>query len=1564
MALREGQERAEREESIEGLRWLHVSERQLLADRPSGEAARDGSVLPVLTHVGPDADADGNDDRCPACQQRDGIRFLGSAIATQLSVTLSTLFGSVALAPEEKKALIFTDSVQDAAHRAGFVQARSRSLTLRSLLCAAIGDQRCSLEELPERLIAAAGDDRDARYRLLPPDLVDEPGFKSFWEEPRLAAVRPKIKSYVRRRLAFDAALEFGLQSRVGRTLELTGTVAAEVEIPDATIDSCARRALRELGGDQLIGRTVDDTTARRWVRGVLERMRERGAIAHPWLARYIQTDGSRYAIWRGRPRREGMPAFPDQRPAPAFPRIGRATRREGLLDSVTSSQSWYASWAASVLGLAPSEGATAARLLFRRLVAADVVTVTSTASGAEVYALEPSTVVVEPIGEEALTGRRHLLLCDRCQNPVPGTATVIDQLDGARCVVARCGGKMVRSGGDPTNFYRRFFSTREVQRVIAREHTALLDAPQRLAYENGFKGRSEHPDAPNVLVATPTLEMGIDIGDLSTVMLASLPRTVASYLQRVGRAGRLTGSALCLAYVSGRGDQLPKLGDPRSFINGAVRPPATYLDAEEILRRQFIAALADVEARDPDGLHPFSAVGAIGDVAPGSYLHSLATRAEQEPERLEQFLGAFPTLSDRTRDELRRWATASEGPLSSALAKRLIEASARWRGETELLAHRIRALTEAIKELSVRAARPIATDEDKLALRTARASQRLARGQLANLKGDYWVAVLERAGLLPTYALFDDSVTLDVGISWPNPDTQEFETESVAYHRGAAQALREFAPNATFYAHGRRVRVNAVDLGNGGEAIRSHALCPSCGYTVDVTDAAAPSACPRCQTVGIADLSQRLEVVELRRASSSMRRDEALIDDGRDERERKEFTVVAAADIDPQHVLSEWYVEGTGLGIKHLRDLQIRWFNLGLANGLGRTRQLASREVNASLFRVCAECGQIDTKTATNASYEHRPWCSLREATREQTKAIALGRTLVTEGIVVRLPPLTSLGTPYALPSLAAAVMRGLREHLGGAPDHLALETIVDPAPADPLGNREALLIHDRVPGGTGYLAELANPEGLWSVLARAYDVVRGCPCQESDRDACPDCLLPFAEPRRSHLVSRAEAENQLRALLEETDQPLDRTAAEVWTIAARPPGGFDLESKLEQKFRAVLRTRLEQVGATLRATPQTVGERWEIALSGRAWTLDPQQLVHGCKPDFLLRTADPAIPPVAIFCDGWRYHASEHNNRLADDAEKRRRLRDHGMVVLAFTWRDLERDADGGEEVPSWLRPDVPDIVQRTSATALTPGQTDLLRRGPVDLLVRWIQRPDPGDLRQIGTTLPLLIRDAIRTTIPEEQTVAAAAAVASSGKSFDAAAGTAWVWRAGALALAARIGNGPADTEVALVLDDTAPSLAGGDRAPWEQWLWLANLLGGRALSGELATEITVRSAVEREDAVAMPVGTPPAELLTGQRASSADADDAAPFGAAWADATTEELELLRAIAADGLPLPDPGPEVNGIPLGPTWHDRRLTYTPDLEPSEASELKRDGWQVVTEVHAVRAALTPGGR
>jgi hypothetical protein len=134
------------------------------------------------------------------CQQKDSIRFLGSAIATLLSVTLSTLFGDETLDPREKKALVFTDSVQDAAHRAGFVESRSHTLTLRALLRHAVGDHPVSLDALVDRAIAAAGDDQFMRYRIIPPDLVEREEFVPFWRRPRVGEIPARVRTRVRRR--------------------------------------------------------------------------------------------------------------------------------------------------------------------------------------------------------------------------------------------------------------------------------------------------------------------------------------------------------------------------------------------------------------------------------------------------------------------------------------------------------------------------------------------------------------------------------------------------------------------------------------------------------------------------------------------------------------------------------------------------------------------------------------------------------------------------------------------------------------------------------------------------------------------------------------------------------------------------------------------------------------------------------------------------------------------------------------------------------------------------------------------------------------------------------------------------------------------------------------------------------------------------------------------------------------------------------------------------------------------------------------------------------------------
>src|SRR5699024_942491 len=165
---------------------------------------------------------------------------------------------------------------------------------------------------------------------------------------------------------------------------------------------------------------------------------------------------------------------------------------------------------------------------------------------------------------------------------------------------------------------------------------------------------------------------------------------------------------------------------------------------------------------------------------------------------------------------------------------------------------------------------------------------------------------------------------------------------------------------------------------------------------------------------------------------------------------------------------------------------------------------------------------------------------------------------------LVLRLPQSITLGDSFAVPSLSAALLLGLRELIGGAPDHLQVAQIVDPSLSG--ADRPALLIHDIVPGGTGYLADLTNPETVWDLLRRAFEVVGSCPCAQEGKLACERCLLPFAPPGEIDHTSRAAANRHLTTLLTGTESPAGIDAeipdAMPWHVTAEEPEVDDDES------------------------------------------------------------------------------------------------------------------------------------------------------------------------------------------------------------------------------------------------------------------------------------------------------------------------------------------------------------------------------------------------------------------
>ena len=324
-------------------------------------------------------------------------------------------------------------------------------------------------------------------------------------------------------------------------------------------------------------------------------------------------------------------------------------------------------------------------------------------------------------------------------------------------------------------------------------------------------------------------------------------------------------------------------------------------------------------------------------------------------------------------------------------------------------------------------------------------------------------------------------------------------------------------------------------------------------------------------------------------RVSAEVRRDEATINDIRDDRKREPFTVRHRRRRRSHPGGPHLVRRGSAFGAEYLRRLDIRWINLGRRTSKGKTR--TDRRAGVGQRPVPRMCGLRPARQRSRTQQPLRtphlvPAARFAHRGRPRHRA---GATLRTQGVLLHLPPQMEYDN-FAHPSLAAAILLGLRQVIGGSPEHLDVATISDALWAP---DRRALLIHDTVPGGTGYLAEFADHTKVFAVLAAARQIVRECPCRDEERLACHRCLLPFAAPYDMDKVSRLTALKLLDDILDvgsHATPDLEDWTAEV-TEKAPPPTPVSDESFLERDFYCAFIARLKLMGAAVVEKPGTYG-------------------------------------------------------------------------------------------------------------------------------------------------------------------------------------------------------------------------------------------------------------------------------------------------------------------------------------------------------------------------------------
>lgn len=1284
-----------------------------------------------------------HDKTCPACGSKYRQVLLGARSTTLASISIEQSWASPF--NDDKKLIAFSDSVQDAAHRAGYFTARTYLHTVRTGLSKVIdfiADQPCSWNNFLDKA-ATLWFDKVSTLAMPPetfvsefiaPDMMWQRDWADSLQKDDILPGGSRLPERVQNRLAWQAFAEFTYLSRRGRTLDAIGkaTLAPRIEDIMRAAESLLPVLREKFGVHQ-----VEEQIVVQWLWGFVCHLRQLGAVAHPELMGYAR-DRNIYALTNTKGRREWLPRMGDRSPHPVFLAMRKSREFDTLVNTHVST--FYQTWLKVTLGAHVLLAVNIDEAIYTEAISALVhagVLLRLDAEPAEVICLNPEALVLETEVVRLVTaaGRRGLTI------PVSASELLI----GMPCLDApqERYSKTVDAGG----WLAERFSRGDLRRVFAAEHTGLLKREQRETLELRFKSSSPHPWYENLLSATPTLEMGVDIGDLSSVMLCSVPPSQASYLQRVGRAGRRNGNAFATILADGSSPHdLYFFEDTSEMLQGDVVPPGIFLKAAEVLRRQMFAFCLDewvgsgiAETSLPEKTQDALNACDSNNQArfPATFLNYILEHEERLLEGFKNLLG--DDIDDRVALRLTGFmqGTDDDDGLRLRLNKVLEELV------KERKSHRDRG--EKIKK-KIRDKRALPQDEA-----TREEIERLERERqktlelIKEINQRDLLNTLTDAGLIPNYAFPEAGVELK-SLLWRKKSSDDPDSSGAyislpaeRYERPAQSALSEFAPENIFYANQRKVEIDQINMSLS--TLENWRLCPTCQHieNLDLHEDTLTS-CPDCGDPIWANISQKHKLLRFKQAIANSNDSEVRIDDSAEDREPKFYERQLLANFDAKDIKEAYRVKSpdTPFGFEFIERVIFRDVNFGEPVKGGEVYAVAGLQKFRPGFKLCQYCGKIQRTPRTHKEREagqfHAFDCE-KHGSNDPVNIIEclyLYREFSSEALRI-LMPYTSSGVDEAsVQSFMAALRIGLKKRFGGKVDHLRMtpreEKSLDGA------SRHYVMLYDSVPGGTGYLHELLADEAktLIEVFRLALSHLASCSCNgDHEKDGCYRCVYQFRLGRAMALVSRDRARNILEQLVENLDQ-LERVTS-IADIFINPNFGSELESR----FIDALRRLSGVAGLPFVKLVQDIVQGksgYLLEVGEQRYWIEPQVDVGSAdgvavqsRPDFVLWPTQGKSKrrPIAIFCDGWAYHKES----TREDARKRSAIVASGKFwVWSVTWEDVESAIAGKLDT---VLADCLDALCFNPKELLPPSLRSMLSESlwsnhALAVLVQWLGTP----------------------------------------------------------------------------------------------------------------------------------------------------------------------------------------------------------------------------------------------
>jgi superfamily II DNA/RNA helicase/very-short-patch-repair endonuclease len=989
----------------------------------------------------------GRGNTCPVCNSTytkgDILTLLRSGAASSNSVLATHHLDRLPL--KERKLLIFADNRQEAAHQAGYMGDRHRQFAVRHAIEQVVrdaGPSGLSLNVISHKLLEKF-QDMGLAWRKLSSDEL------KFW----------------RKALEFEAAGEFCRATHQRISLENLGLVEVQYEFLDQLTsdnrfkESCEHAGLKVSEGAVL-------------VRAILDHMRRHRAVAFDFYQRYLDATREPWSILANEPYSIGVGEH--ERTAQYFMMDRPEAARSSAISGCKFSPLVKDSDKGGLGGIM--------RLVVKKARVPD-----KQADGwvralvdllREYEILEPAGIL-PPNVRRSIGSGVPLQLSSRVIRLVPATfgfrcakCQIWHPYRGLACYSSsRCSGSAEDLKPATVNnegYYERLYTADVPRRLIAREHTAQIDQDERAKRENAFKeGKID------TLVCSPTLELGVNIGDLLTVLLRNCPPTPANYVQRAGRAGRSLRIGFISTFCGAGQHDRHCFDDPAWLVRGEFRPPTVKLDNGRILERHVRSfVLEELSHEFPRQMAEF-----VDDLDRPSELttDNIAGLLEEGKTKATELVAASLKTFGKYGEVDQQFFSKVVGEMPQDIQRTLTN----W--------------FERIKRIFDEFEFYRRITADRQAKQKAASRERAYRELTTDKQAAYTLNYLSNEGLLPSYQFPIDTFSLEPGVN-----------DTPTLRRSAWVALFEFAPGNLVYANGHKLksirayfegRNRAAAVGTesanleGSGRVRPFCFCGKCGFVSEEV----VNTCPHCGEPN--PMKRDVAFIEAFEAEQNTQITSAEEARQRVYYERKENIVRDSKNKAVIHPYPFSHLEYR----KQSRLLVSNWGKKTGTDGVGE------------MFDLCPGCGKHRPAHMTKRESERWDEDHVKRC-NGNPRAYVLGYDFSADALVLPVPKwlIANEETEAFCRTLGTALVAGAAEMLELEPDEIAF--FYHPEP----GAGATVTFYETVPGGAGYLTTLASRLPEWAKVS--VDRLFGHDCS----GACYGCLKSYRNQPFHHLLDK----------------------------------------------------------------------------------------------------------------------------------------------------------------------------------------------------------------------------------------------------------------------------------------------------------------------------------------------------------------------------------------------------------------------------------------------------------